>query len=255
MKTKIFRVLGFVALAATMAFTAAAQTTAEQIEEWRKAAEQGNAWAQYDLGFAYENGEGVAEDKREAVRWYRKGAEQGHAIAQNNLGYAYSFGIAEDKREFLGYAYSFGKGVAEDKREAVRKIIWAMPTLLAKALPRISARRCAGMQAQYNLGIAYDFGKGVARDKREAVRWYRKATEQGDAGAQYNLGVSYWNGEGVITDEREAYIWFSIAKANGSETAADSLRKNNWRDYLSQTEIRSAQKEAVRRLGAVENRE
>ena len=63
------------------------------------------------------------------------------------------------------------------------------------------------------------------------------------------------NGEGVITDEREAYIWFSIAKANGDENAANNLPKLNWRDYLSQAEIRSANKEAARRLEAIENRQ
>ena len=108
--------------------------------------------------------------------------------------------------------------------------------------------------AQYNLGGSYWNGEGVAQDKREAVRWYRKAAEQGHSSAQYNLGVSYWNGEGVITDEHEAYIWFSIAKANGAVNAADKLREINWRNYLSRSEIRSAQKEAARRLEAIESR-
>ena len=30
--------------------------------------------------------------------------------------------------------------------------------------------------------------EGVPEDDAEAVRWYRKAAEQGHAGAQYNLG-------------------------------------------------------------------
>ena len=41
---------------------------------------------------AYENGEGVAKDDVEAVKWYRKAAEQGDAYAQHNLGLAYSYG-------------------------------------------------------------------------------------------------------------------------------------------------------------------
>ena len=74
------------------------------------------------------------------------------------------------------------------------------------------------------------------------------------ADAQYNLGDAYWDGEGVITNKREAYIWYSIAKANGKEGAAEALLKKNWLDYLSQAEIRSANKEAARRLEAIENR-
>ena len=38
--------------------------------------------------------------------------------------------------------------------------------------------------AQFNLGFMYDNGRGVAQNDAEAVRWYRKAAEQGDAGAQ-----------------------------------------------------------------------
>ncbi|WP_424946244.1 hypothetical protein [Candidatus Spongiihabitans sp.] len=53
-----------------MVFTAVAQNSTAQIEEWRKSAEQGEAWAQHSLGVAYYCGEGVAEDKREAYIWY-----------------------------------------------------------------------------------------------------------------------------------------------------------------------------------------
>ena len=42
-----------------------------------------------DLGWCYANGEGVPQDFQEAVKWYRKAAEQGHADAQNNLGNRY----------------------------------------------------------------------------------------------------------------------------------------------------------------------
>jgi uncharacterized protein len=54
---------------------------------WYKlSAEQGNADAQYNLGYCFDNGEGVEEDKVEAVRWYKLSAEQGNADAQHNLG-------------------------------------------------------------------------------------------------------------------------------------------------------------------------
>ena len=47
------------------------------LEEWRPSAEQGDALAQYNLGFMYSNGEGVPQDYAEAVKWYRMAAEQG----------------------------------------------------------------------------------------------------------------------------------------------------------------------------------
>ena len=36
------------------------------------------------------NGEGVPKNDAEAVTWYRKAAEQGYANAQFNLGYMYA---------------------------------------------------------------------------------------------------------------------------------------------------------------------
>ena len=65
---------------------------ATALEEWRPLAEQGLARAQHDLGFMYDNGEGVAQDHSEAARWYRLAAEQGLAEAQNNLGVLYEDG-------------------------------------------------------------------------------------------------------------------------------------------------------------------
>jgi hypothetical protein len=55
-------------------FTANAQDkpSADKIAEYRKAAEQGDASAQYNLGFRYGNGEGVAKDNVEAAKWLAK---------------------------------------------------------------------------------------------------------------------------------------------------------------------------------------
>ena len=52
---------------------------------WRPLAEQGNAFAQCNLGVAYANGHGVSQDFSEAVKWFRLAAEQGHAEARINL--------------------------------------------------------------------------------------------------------------------------------------------------------------------------
>lgn len=56
---------------------------------WRKAAENGHAEAQYSLGWMYERGYGVGQDKSEAAKWYHKAAEQRHESAKNLLTYFY----------------------------------------------------------------------------------------------------------------------------------------------------------------------
>jgi TPR repeat protein len=61
-------------------------------EELLNAAKKGDAMAQRNLGFCYENGTGVQQDLEKAVEWYTKAAEQGYAMAQNDLGFCYESG-------------------------------------------------------------------------------------------------------------------------------------------------------------------
>ena len=115
---------------------------ATALREWRPLAEQGDAGAQFFLGWLYEEGEGVAQDRVEAVRWYRLAAEQEDADAQFNL----------------GTMYRLGQGVAQDYVEAGR---WF----------RLAAEQ-GYAYAQNNLGRMYrnGIGRGVAQDYVEAVR-------------------------------------------------------------------------------------
>jgi TPR repeat protein len=70
-----------------------------QAASWfRKAAEQGAATAQNDLGTLYDHGQGVSQDHSQAAIWYRRAAEQNLAEAQYNLGvlYKHGWGVPQD---------------------------------------------------------------------------------------------------------------------------------------------------------------
>ena len=67
----------------------------------------------------YDNGEGVPEDDAKAVSWYRKAAEQGHAKAQFNLGYMYAKGegVLEDYvQAYAWWSIAATRGFAAAKR-------------------------------------------------------------------------------------------------------------------------------------------
>ena len=70
----------------------AAKGLSVTIQNLRKAAEQGDAEAQFSLGSCYDEGEGVRVDKSLAVKWYRMAAERGDADAQYNLAACYDNG-------------------------------------------------------------------------------------------------------------------------------------------------------------------
>jgi len=88
----------------------------EFIEELRIKAEQGDATAQFNLGFMYCDGEGVPQDYKEAVKWYRMAAEQGNATAQNNLGFMYCKGQGVPQNFVEAYAW-FNLAAAQGEEE------------------------------------------------------------------------------------------------------------------------------------------
>lgn len=57
----------------------------QSVSEITKAANQGNADAQYQLGLRYFNGNGVRRNYTKAASWFRKAAEQGNTHAQYQL--------------------------------------------------------------------------------------------------------------------------------------------------------------------------
>jgi len=71
--------------------------------------------------------------------------------------------------------------------------------------------------AQCVLGVSYGSGRGCDQDEVEAARWLRKAAEQGYMQAEMLLGNSYAQGRGVPQDYVEAYKWFNLSFAQGSD--------------------------------------
>lgn len=194
--------------------------------EFRPLAEEGDAAAQFALGFLYERGEGVPEDAGQAVYWYRKAAGQGNPDAQYNLGVMYRTGkgVPEDDAKAgvwyrraaeqgsadaqysLGAMYVRGEGVPEDAGQAV---FWFR-----------KAAKQGYAAAQSDLGVMYQMGEGAPEDVRRAAFWYHEAAVQGHAAAQSNLGAMYAKGEGVPEDDVRAYAWFHLAASQGHRDAA-----------------------------------
>jgi TPR repeat protein len=205
---------------------------AEAMRWYRLAADQGNATAQNNIGWLYDNGWGLKQDYIEAMRWYRLAADQGNASAQNNIGWLYrnGCGVKQDYVEAMrwyrlaadqgnasaqnniGSLYQNGSGVKQDYAEAMR---WFRP-----AADRGNAF------AQNNIGSLYQNGSGVKQDYVEAMRWYRLAADQGNATAQHNVGSLYANGQGVAKNPSEARSWMQKAADNASPEAKKWLTEH-----------------------------
>lgn len=105
------------------------------VSYYQKAADQGFAGSQLNLGTAYLSGMGVVKDYEQARQWWQKAADQGESMASHNLAFMYSRGI----------------GVTPDFPKAV--------LLYRKAIEGGNAT------SVFNLGVIYANGAiGVPRD-------------------------------------------------------------------------------------------
>ena len=114
------------------------------LKEIKPVAEQGNGFAQRQIGQMYKEGLGVPQDYQESVRWYR--------LAEKN---------GTEANFPLGEMYFYGQGVSLDYAEAMKRF-------------RTAAEQGLG-PAQLYLGIMYEQGLGAPQDYVMAHMWYNLA--------------------------------------------------------------------------------
>ena len=89
----------------------------------------------------YANGRGVPQDYKQAVKWYTKAAEQGNAKAQYNLGvmYAKGQGVPQDNvyaHMWFNLAAANGNEPASKNRDIVAKRMTTADISKAQSLAR-----------------------------------------------------------------------------------------------------------------------
>jgi TPR repeat protein len=177
--------MGFISICLTQQVRA--ESSDADISLFISLAEQGDVNAQWVLGFMYLNGEGIPQNYKQAAYWLTKAAEQGLALAQTNLGLMYAKGgegVPQDhkkalewltkaaEQEFalaqfnLGFMYDSGKGVSQDDKKALD---WYKKAAL-KGLA----------EAQTNLGVMYAADHSTVQDYAIAYSWFNLAALQGN---------------------------------------------------------------------------
>ena len=164
---------------------------ATALRAWMPMAESGNAEAQNNVGYMYEEGLGVPQNYLLAMNWYRQAADGGLSEAQHNM----------------GMLYHHGYGVAENLGEAFRWFKMAADQDLA--------------ESEYMLGLAYENGEGTELNYAEAKKLFLSAARKNYVPAQMMYAFMLQAGEGGDSEPFSAYIWGKIAENNGSESAID----------------------------------
>ena len=92
----------------------------EQAFEWSmKAAKQGDAEAQNQIGMMYHNGIGTTLNYEKAFEWLLKAAEQGYSTAQYNVALMYYYGKGTNKNPDKAFEW-FTKALKQGNAEAER---------------------------------------------------------------------------------------------------------------------------------------
>lgn len=111
--------------------------------------EPDTAQAQFDLGVAYDLGQGMRQDTAQACRWYRRAGEQGLVLGQFNTAIMYDAGRC-GPRDAKAAAEWYGRAAASGYA-----------------------------RAEYNLAQMYATGDGVPRNPAQAAVWYGEAARHG----------------------------------------------------------------------------
>jgi uncharacterized protein len=214
----------------------------KSIDDIRKAAESGDAEAQYLLGIAHNSGTGVAKDPERTAHWLRRSATRGFSRAQFAYGQRLYWGWGEiipNKKEGfewwlvaaengnasamleIGDTYLYGRdGVPkQDYNQAEKYYNQALST--------------GHVEAETSLGQLY--GAKATKAKKEGdikvfeqasqqkVALFQKAAQKSSSNAMYQLANLYHYGDYVKVDLQQAVQWYKKSTSTGNIDAATAL--------------------------------
>ena len=231
----------------------------EQIAEWLEE----SSWsvdAQYNLGIAYMEGDGVPVDEPQAFNWFKKAAEKGSAKECWRLGLCYDEGqgVAKNPEEAfkcfekaankghlssqvrIGLSYIEGKGVEQDEPEGYTWLFIAAANgwqggenfeksmgeyLEAESINRYQQQ--AHHRIKGNADLAGDNYIPLTEEDQptseEMIALLREGAEGGHVESMFGIGVLYRDGWGVKKDSEAAARWFNVAARQGDGSSAFCL--------------------------------
>ncbi len=143
----------------------------------RQAAVAGSSLATYEMGYMYENGDGVPKNMDAALDWFKRGAAKGSRESEQALGARYEGGNGDHPEDFAAALRYYR--MASDQGDP---------------------------DATYSIARIYEYGLGVPLDLRAATLWYDTAAHQGHpkaADRAKNLLGLYLKFDDTFASERE----------------------------------------------------
>ena len=143
---------------------------------FRKAAEQGYAVAQYNLGEMYATGRGVLQDYVTAYAW-------ANITQANGIKGALKFKSRLEKK-MTADQIAEGKKLSREMLEKNPKLLRAPKDDREAVKRHRKAAEQGNAMAQLTLGVMYYKGEGVLKDYVTAYAWWNIAAANGNANAK-----------------------------------------------------------------------
>lgn len=223
----------FLSLISTLSFADQAY-----FESMLESAKKGDSFSQFYVGYAYDQGEEIEQDKEKAFYWYLKSAQQGESRAINNLAISYADGEGT-KQDYVKAKYWLLKLANEGNVSAINLLveylikentpihnpkeafIWANKSIEITKNPTVY--HWGEVTSKYLLGKLYQFGIGTNKDSKKAYVLYSLAALNGDSDAEFALGYIYQVGDGVSKNLEKAISWYQKAAEQGDSMAMYNL--------------------------------
>jgi uncharacterized protein len=198
----------------------------------KKAAEMGNAEAQYNLRYCYQSGTGIEKNSKTAVEWYAKSAEQGFndALYQMMMAYGNGDGVEQNPEKAFAFAlkcaenndatcmwnvvncYYQGMGV---KKDLDTMLAWA--TRLGKLEnPENLARSGNITSTRLQLAYMYRDGKDIQQDLFKSYQWFLIYNE-------YKIDFSVLQQEQVINEIKDLESKLTTGQKANAPKEAEKL--------------------------------
>lgn len=201
------------------------------VEKLQFLLKDGNPYASLNLGFLYENGNGVEQNYTEALAHYVLADQMGLPEAKYQMGVTCEFGRC---------------GVAQSYEIAAK--IYAEAAGLGHS------------DAQCQLGGLYERGYGVEQSSEKAAHYYKLASESGNARATFLLADAFTKGIGVVQSTTEALnLYHQAAELGhgfsqlilatkykyGDELPCDYVKAYTYADLASKSALNDTDKTAA----------
>jgi TPR repeat protein len=161
-----------------------------------------------------------------AFELYGKAAEGGNSYAMFRLGFMLREGIGTAKRPGDAHGW-FVRAAEGDEPRAMRALVQGTGRVQADEWVKKLQTMAAGndARAQFHLGEMYRLGEiGGDRNLDRAIQYYQRAAENGSGAAAYRMAVMYDSGEGRQANATQARAWYDRAARLGNAAAAQWLQ-------------------------------